>query len=242
MSNPLHIMAEDITPEDRPEFNNPTSENKHHRRVLTIKRTKNASIREAAELLFIKKDYEDITMDEIAASAQVSKATLYKHFRTKEVLYLATIKDLFDQFNQDQAAHSLDMQSYLEKHIRDCLLPKNIDLVRHCASQILRFPSLSQFIWDMNRPAYNTLSHYVKQLSAHNVADKDAHLLAQQLLKNAYAQLVYPVWYGYHSSPSESMIREYVEKELSLFHQKESQSPLYGEGLSNATSKRAVYF
>ncbi|MGN6670267.1 MAG: TetR/AcrR family transcriptional regulator [Candidatus Nucleicultricaceae bacterium] len=237
MSNSSHR-----TPEDRPELNNPTSENKHHHRVLTIKRTKNASIRQAAELLFIKKDYEDITMDEIAAAAHVSKATLYKHFRTKEVLYLATIKDLFAQFDQDQSDLSLDLQSYLEKHVKDCLLPRNIDLVRHCASQILRFPSLSQFIWDMDRPAYKALSHYIKQLPTHDAEHSDAHLLAHQLLSNTYVQLIYPVWYGYHPSPSASMIREHVEKALLLLHQKEAETPLPEEDLSNATSTRAVYF
>lgn len=47
-----------------------------------------AAIVEAAQELFIAKHYADVTMDEIADAAQVTKGALYHHFPGKETLYL----------------------------------------------------------------------------------------------------------------------------------------------------------
>lgn len=231
MSKPLRIPSQ-----RGHELDQKGTENKHRLRVLSIKKNKNSSIRQAAAVLFIKKDYENITMDEIASSAQVSKATLYKHFNTKETLYLETIKDLFEQLEQERPSPSLDFKTYLEQHINSCLKVKNIDLLRHCASQIIRFPSLSQYIWDQNRPVYKDVAHYIRQLPEDCIID-DANFAAQQFLSSLYNLLVYPVWYGYHLSPSEAMIRESIEKMLNKFIPKVAE-----QGLLSAMSERALYF
>ena len=41
----------------------------------------------AAEKVFFKKGFENATMDDIAAEAELSKGTLYLYFDTKEALY-----------------------------------------------------------------------------------------------------------------------------------------------------------
>ena len=47
-----------------------------------------ASIMAAAENLFIERNYADVTMDQIASGAQVTKGAVYYHFSGKEELYL----------------------------------------------------------------------------------------------------------------------------------------------------------
>ena len=47
------------------------------------------SILQAAQKLFLQKNYADVTMGEIAQAAQVTKGALYHHFPGKEALYLA---------------------------------------------------------------------------------------------------------------------------------------------------------
>lgn len=46
------------------------------------------NILEAAQNLFISKNYNDVTMSEIADAAQVTKGALYHHFSGKQELYL----------------------------------------------------------------------------------------------------------------------------------------------------------
>ena len=47
-----------------------------------------SNILDAAEGLFISKNYADVTMAEIADTAEVTKGALYHHFASKEALYL----------------------------------------------------------------------------------------------------------------------------------------------------------
>jgi AcrR family transcriptional regulator len=46
-----------------------------------------SNIFEAAQSLFVSKNYADVTMAEIAEAAQVTKGALYHHFAGKEMLY-----------------------------------------------------------------------------------------------------------------------------------------------------------
>jgi AcrR family transcriptional regulator len=47
------------------------------------------NILDAAQTLFVSKNYADVTMAEIAETAQVTKGALYHHFNSKEALYVA---------------------------------------------------------------------------------------------------------------------------------------------------------
>jgi AcrR family transcriptional regulator len=49
------------------------------------------AILEAAERLFVAKHYADVTMDEIAEAASVTKGALYHHFPSKQQLYLTML-------------------------------------------------------------------------------------------------------------------------------------------------------
>ena len=48
-----------------------------------------ANILGAAQALFLNQNYADVTMDDIAEAAGVTKGALYHHFANKEALYLA---------------------------------------------------------------------------------------------------------------------------------------------------------
>jgi AcrR family transcriptional regulator len=47
-----------------------------------------SSILEAAQTLFIEKNYADVTIADIAAAAEASKGALYHHFSSKEDIYI----------------------------------------------------------------------------------------------------------------------------------------------------------
>ncbi len=54
----------------------------------------------AARSLFLERDYEATTMDDIASRAELSKATLYLYFRGKEDLYIALLHEGLHALNQ----------------------------------------------------------------------------------------------------------------------------------------------
>lgn len=47
------------------------------------------NILEAAQRLFVEKNYAEVTMSDIAEAAEVTKGALYHHFDSKESLYMA---------------------------------------------------------------------------------------------------------------------------------------------------------
>lgn len=55
------------------------------------------AILEATSLLLARKGYDLMTMEEVAAEAGIAKASLYKHFTSKELLAAAVMTRLLDQ-------------------------------------------------------------------------------------------------------------------------------------------------
>lgn len=53
---------------------------------------KRAAILEAAERLFLQHGFEGVSMDQIAATAEVSKLTVYSHFGDKDALFTEAAK------------------------------------------------------------------------------------------------------------------------------------------------------
>ena len=102
-------------------------------------RTKNArtkvAILGAAARAFDEKDFHEVLTDDIAATAGIGKATLYRYFATKEDLYFETLLAGFDELDAAMRAG----------------LPEGTagTRLRHVAREILRV------FW--NRPSFYTL-------------------------------------------------------------------------------------
>lgn len=60
--------------------------------------TKRAAILEAARDLFLVHGFSGTSMDNLAAAAKVSKATLYSHFSDKDALYRAIIENKVEDY------------------------------------------------------------------------------------------------------------------------------------------------
>jgi AcrR family transcriptional regulator len=56
-----------------------------------------ANILDAAESCFVAKNYNDVTMSEIAEQAEVTKGALYHHFAGKEALYLTMMHGYLEE-------------------------------------------------------------------------------------------------------------------------------------------------
>jgi AcrR family transcriptional regulator len=60
---------------------------------MTIRSTTTiASLLSSAEALFLKKNYADVTLEDIAEAAGVTKGAVYHHFANKESLYVAMME------------------------------------------------------------------------------------------------------------------------------------------------------
>jgi len=62
-----------------------------------------ARVLDSARLLFLERNYADVTMSQIAAKAAVTKGALYHHFDSKEELY---VRFLLEDLEQKRALHA----------------------------------------------------------------------------------------------------------------------------------------
>ncbi len=105
-----------------------------------MSRTKNertkAAILGAAARAFDGRDFHQVLTDDIAATAGIGKATLYRYFKTKEDLYFATLLGGFDELDAAMTAGAAGT-------------PRT--RLQHVAQEVLRV------FW--NRPSFYTLMH-----------------------------------------------------------------------------------
>lgn len=69
-------------------------------RPLTTERAseRRRQLLEAALEVFAKKDYDDVSVDEVAELAGVSHGLIFQYFGTKKDLYVAAVEPLIEQF------------------------------------------------------------------------------------------------------------------------------------------------
>lgn len=73
-----------------------------------VHEAKHTSILTAARDIFMRYGFSNAAMADIAKQADVSTATLYKHFRSKEELFDAIVEEEINQFDADIPANLAD--------------------------------------------------------------------------------------------------------------------------------------
>lgn len=121
-----------------------------------ITETKRASIMQAARAQFLRNGFSHAGMTDIAYDADVSTATLYKHFRSKEILFAAIVEEASNHFRFEFATPENDtslaenfyaaivtgLNSYMESDLQPLMrivigeVPFAPDLVRQAYSRV----------------------------------------------------------------------------------------------------------
>ena len=73
------------------------------------------SVKSAFSSLISKKDYKDITIQDIIDEADIGRATFYSHYKNKEEVVNALVNDIFNHI----LSHNLDIEhhhDYSQKH------------------------------------------------------------------------------------------------------------------------------
>ncbi len=115
---------------------------------------KREAILDAATDIFLHHGYLGSSMDEVAARAAVSKQTVYKHFSSKEALFVAIVssmtgaagdkvqREIADLGEQDDPERQL--LAYAERQLMVVLTPRLMQLRRLVIGEAGRFPELGR--------------------------------------------------------------------------------------------------
>ena len=152
----------------------------------TKSEVKTAAILQGAMEEFLKNGYAATSMDKVAKSAGVSKATVYSHFGDKESLFNAVMQDLVkDKFQQMmglEAPQSLEqdpqvvLSTMATKMLANARSDRSfIDFMRIIIGESGRFPELAKaYVNNVAKPAIEIMSKYFKSHPALKLEDPEA--------------------------------------------------------------------
>jgi len=119
---------------------------------------KRQTILSAGRDLFLSNGYQGTSVDQIAASAEVSKQTVYKHFGDKHELLLAIVNHALDstvtpflkriRALADTAHLEADLTALAADYLRAVLQEPVVQLRRLVVGEANRVPELAQLYYD----------------------------------------------------------------------------------------------
>ncbi|MFI3186180.1 MAG: TetR/AcrR family transcriptional regulator [Methylococcaceae bacterium] len=144
--------------------------------------SKYIAILSGASRMFLAHGYRNVSMDKIAQAAPVSKATLYKHFDSKNDLLAAVISELCESLLQtltQVTVESDDVESNLTKIAASAVeliyTEDALAIYRLVIAESPDFPELGQLFYQSGPQAVLTqLEDYFRRLNAggqFNIAD-----------------------------------------------------------------------
>jgi TetR/AcrR family transcriptional repressor of mexJK operon len=126
--------------------------------VLGRSARKRLTILSAGRTLFLSNGYQGTSVDQIAASAEVSKQTVYKHFGDKQELLLAIVNDALEATVTPflpriaKLADTTDLQADLialaADYLRAVLQEPVVQLRRLVVGEANRVPALAQLYYE----------------------------------------------------------------------------------------------
>ncbi|PWK68451.1 TetR/AcrR family transcriptional regulator [Aminobacter sp. AP02] len=150
---------------------------------------KRQAILAAATEVFLKSGYLGTNMDEIAALSEVSKQTVYKHFASKEALFIEIVTSMTGAAGDsvhDQAPEfdeSGDLATYLhdyaERQLIVVLTPRLMQLRRLVIGEVSRFPELAKVLYERGpQRAMTALATIFERLAERDLLTIDDPMVA----------------------------------------------------------------
>ena len=150
---------------------------------------KRAAILNAATEVFLRDGYPGASMDEIAALSAVSKQTIYKHFGSKEALFVEIVTsmtgaagDIVHNDVQDLGKDE-DVKAYLEayawRQLSVVLTPRLMQLRRLVIAEVGRFPDLAEALYEHGpKRAVGLLAAMIERLAKRGLLTVDDPVVA----------------------------------------------------------------
>ncbi|QUX27438.1 TetR/AcrR family transcriptional regulator [Nocardiopsis akebiae] len=119
---------------------------------------KRRAILGAAEEVFLRGGYLGTSMDEIAALSGVSKQTVYKHFGSKEGLFVEIVTSMTsgagdvvrDETPEPDRVEDVEayLRDYARRQLTVVLTPRLMRLRRMVIGEVARFPELARVLYE----------------------------------------------------------------------------------------------
>ena len=185
----------------------------------TLSPLKRARIIHAGKAVFLAQGFGAASVDEIAASAGVSKMTVYRHFRSKELLFAGVIDALCQQVIDEDLERMLEQppKTALPKFARKIMdiifARETVELHRIVIAECRRFPKLGRLFYRSGPEAcIDMLEQYLRRhRNLGLVKHATPRRLAEEFLDIVRGYPHLRVLLGIDRAPSRNELRSRVE-------------------------------
>lgn len=185
-------------------------------------------IMSAAKRVFSEKGYKTASMDEIAAAAPVSKATLYSYFKDKKNLFTAMILDRCSNLSQIidhvMVDPNLDFQTGLRKiayQFHDLTQSQeSMCVLSLVVAEKKQFPEIAEIFYASINLITNSLAKYLDAVAIRKEAHfKCTHMAAIMFINMLKGDYFMKNLLGLSVQNSEHTQQELVDEAIHLFIQ-----------------------
>ncbi len=195
-------------------------------RRATNQAAKRQQIMDAARTIFIRLGYDGASMNDVAAEAGVSKATLYVYFANKEALFAALIEEMVAVLPENalKLEHSVgDLRDTLVEMgvilMRALTKPEHVQFNRLVLATIEKFPQFGRMFYEAG-PARGMakMQVFLQREAAHgHLVIDDFDLAAHQLLDLIKSRYLVQMLLGISGRPDEAELRRSVTSGIDVF-------------------------
>jgi TetR/AcrR family transcriptional regulator, regulator of autoinduction and epiphytic fitness len=167
---------------------------------IQVQKDKQEAILGAALELFLKYGYDQTKVDMIAQQADVSTATLYKHFHSKEELFNGLIEQAWGKDTSQTIESFVDLP--IEEAVRRVgflyaemlMRPMMLSLFRVIIAEVNRFPHLTEELYQRGKiPMLDALSNCLQEaIKRSEVEIADISLATRQYLAMINSLIFWP--------------------------------------------------
>jgi AcrR family transcriptional regulator len=196
--------------------------------VATARRlsSKHQDILRAATEAFSEAGYERASMDEIAAKAAVSKATIYSHFGNKDALFEAIIRELCERLvtplrlgELDRATPRETLTTFARSYVEVLLDPASLALHRLLVAEAPRNPDLVGASYRSGgAQAVHALAEYLaEETEKGTLAVPEPRLAAEQLFGTLNGHLQVRALFHIETRPSSESLDRFISTAIAAF-------------------------
>ncbi|TCF96327.1 TetR family transcriptional regulator, partial [Paraburkholderia strydomiana] len=164
-----------------------------------LQRRKRSAILDGAKTVFLSQGFSLATMDDVAAAAGVGKQTVYRHFKSKEALFVGLVSSMCAKVGE-LLASALDEQSdgspEVELHelgwalARSLIEPDYLRLYRAIVAEAERLPELGRVFYENGAKVVRVFSaRILRKRFDESTAALRAATFVQLVLGDAYLEL-----------------------------------------------------
>lgn len=160
---------------------------------LSRRDRKRAAILLAAQEAFFANGFLGTSMDQVAATAAVSKQTVYKHFSDKQTLFREVVTNVvrareggipLHLFSEGEGSLEGRLRAFSRDFLKGVMQPDVLKLRRLVIGEVGRFPELGKVFYDLGpkRAAKQLACALGEAADRHGLTMKDPEVAAEHLL------------------------------------------------------------